>query len=71
MSDVVEVGVGNCGTQIGQKFGEQDGAVCLGDQTSEVQISVWMFATTVLQVDEIRDPFARKATIRWSFRQSL
>jgi len=52
---VAEVRIGDRRTQFRKKFREQNDVVCFRDQAGKVQVSVWLFPSRVLQVDEIRD----------------
>ena len=68
VSDVVKMRVCGHGMQFQKRFRKQNSAVCLGDQASEVQVSIWLFPGRALQVDEIRDAGVRESAIRGSVR---
>ena len=55
--------------QFRKRLREQNDVTCLRDQTSKIQVSIWLFPNRTLQVDEIRDPRVWERTIGGYFRE--
>lgn len=59
----MEMWINDRGAQVWEKFREQNDVIRLGDQAGKVQVSVWLFPSGALQVDEIRDSRVNETSI--------